>query len=140
VNFRRRSGPQLPQFQITPMIDVVFLLLSFFVSSQLFAQWETSEDIQLPTTTNAQLPDRLPGEIILNIGKDGRVVVNRMQHDETELRALLQRVKDMYPGQSVLLRADKAVPFEHVMRVLDLCRTVDIWNISFATLRAEVAP
>jgi biopolymer transport protein ExbD len=51
--------------------------------------------------------------------------------------ALLSRIVKMFPGQPVLIRADKATDYEHVIHVLDLCRTVDIWNISFATTVAE---
>jgi biopolymer transport protein ExbD len=115
------------------MIDVVFLLLCFFMASQIFSQWETSIDIQLPTADSGNLPDRLPGEIIINIAPDGALIVNRQTLDEASLRALLQRIVRMFPGQPVLIRADKTTPYEHVIRVLNTCKTVDIWNISFAT-------
>jgi biopolymer transport protein ExbD len=133
VNFRTRSKADLPGFQIAPMIDVVFLLLCFFMASQIFSQWETSIDIQLPTADSGNLPDRLPGEIIINIAPDGALIVNRQTLDEASLRALLQRIVRMFPGQPVLIRADKTTPYEHVIRVLNTCKTVDIWNISFAT-------
>jgi biopolymer transport protein ExbD len=118
---------------MTPMIDVVFLLLCFFVTSQLFAQWETEIDITLPTARTGQLPQRLPGEIILNLHADGRVVVNGRDLESDALGAMLQQVASLFPGQPVLLRADKATAYEQVIRVLDLCRQADIWNISFAT-------
>jgi biopolymer transport protein ExbD len=118
---------------MTPMIDVVFLLLCFFVTSQLFAQWETEIDITLPTARTGQLPQRLPGEIILNLHADGRVVVNGRDLEGDALGAMLQQVASLFPGQPVLLRADKATEYEQVIRVLDLCRQADIWNISFAT-------
>jgi len=118
---------------MTPMIDVVFLLLCFFVTSQLFAQWETEIDITLPTARTGQLPQRLPGEIIMNLHEDGRVVVNGRTLGDEDLGAMLQRLAGLFPGQPVLLRADRATDYEHVIRVLDLCRQADIWNISFAT-------
>lgn len=137
MNFRDRYKPELPSFQITPMIDVVFLLLCFFVTSQIFSQWETSIDVQLPTAQNSQVPDRLPGEIIVNVLKDGRTVVNQQELNDAELGALLSRVVGLFHGQPVLIRADKATAYEHIIRVLDVCRRVDIWNVSFATAAAE---
>ena len=118
---------------MAPMMDVVFLLLCFFMTSQLFAQWETEIDVQLPTAETGQLPQRAPGEIIINLRADGTPVVHAQVLDEAALSGLLHRVSDLWPGQPVLIRADRATAYEHVIRVLDACRRADIWNISFAT-------
>ena len=126
-----------PGFQIAPMIDVIFLLLSFFIATQIFSQWETEIDIKLPTAKTGEIPERLPGEIIINVLKDGSMVVNRQRLDEPGLTALLGRIVMLFPGQPVLIRADRATAYEHVIRVLDLCRQSDIWNISFATSADE---
>jgi biopolymer transport protein ExbD len=133
MNFRKRFQTQAPSFQIAPMIDVVFLLLCFFVASQIFSQWEMSIDVQLPTAESAEAPDRLPGEIIINVFKDGSLVVNQQVLDEAGLGALLARIVTLFPGQPVLIRGDRETTYEHIIRVLDICRRVDIWNISFAT-------
>jgi biopolymer transport protein ExbD len=137
MNFRSRSSMTPLGFQMAPMIDVIFLLLCFFVASQIFSQWETEIDIKLPTAKTGEIPQRLPGEIIVNVMADGTTVVNQRMLNEAGLEALLQRVTRLCPGQPVLVRADKATAYEHVIRVLDLCRQADIWNISFATSSAE---
>lgn len=137
MNFRRRHTTQHPGFQIAPMIDVIFLLLCFFVASQIFSQWETEINIKLPTASTGEVPDRLPGEIIINILEDGTVVVNRQALDRSALVSLLDRIAGLFPGQPVLLRADGGTPYEHVIGILDMCRQADIWNISFATTAKE---
>ena len=139
MNFRKRPGLQHPGFQIAPMIDVIFLLLCFFVASQIFSQWETEIDIKLPTARTGEAPDRLPGEVIINVIEDGTVMVNRQILDDDALGELLDRIVDLFPGQPVLIRADKDTAYEHVIRVLDTCRSADIWNISFATTAEEAA-
>lgn len=118
---------------MTPMIDVVFLLLCFFVASQVFSQWEAEIDIALPTAQTSEAPQRLPGEIILNILRDGGVVVNGRSMEPPALADMLKRLATMFPGQPVLIRADRQTAYENVIRVLDMCRQSDIWNISFAT-------
>ncbi|MBW7907635.1 MAG: biopolymer transporter ExbD [Kiritimatiellae bacterium] len=133
MNFRSNAKSEPLAFQMTPMIDVVFLLLCFFVSSQIFAQWETEIDITLPTARTGEVPQRLPGEIIVNILASGEVIVNGRSLDSEQLGSMLSRVVTLFPGQPVLIRADKTTAYEHVIRVLDLCRQADIWNISFAT-------
>lgn len=137
MKFRAQRGLQDPGFQIAPMIDVIFLLLCFFVASQVFSQWETEIDIRLPTAESGDIPERLPGEIIINIREDGTKVVNNQVLEIAELRALLTRIVSMYPGQPVLIRADKFTDYMHVIAVLDLCRLSDLWNISFATSAVE---
>ncbi len=137
MNFRGRSKPVSVGFQLAPMIDIMFLLLCFFIAAQIYAQWETEIDIMLPTAVTGDLPNRLPSEIIVNIRSDGTTVVNQRVLDQEGLGGLLERIVSLYPGQPVLIRADMKTPYEYVIRALDLCRKVDIWNISFATATAE---
>jgi biopolymer transport protein ExbD len=135
MNFQKKTQvPANPGVPLTPMIDVVFLLLCFFVTSQIFAQWETEIDVALPTAATGGMPQRLPGEVIINVLANGTAVVNGQALDDEQLRSMMDRLVALFPGQPVLLRADKATAYEHVVRVLDTCRQADIWNISFATL------
>lgn len=133
MNFRNKQKFSETGFQIAPMIDVIFILLCFFVTTQIFSQWETEIDVKLPTSETGEIPERMPGEIIINILKDGEMVVNGRSLNETELSALLDRIVELFEGQPVLIRADKSTPYEYIIKVLDLCRGSDIWNISFAT-------
>lgn len=140
MNFRRGSKGESVGFQIAPMIDIVFLLLCFFVTSQLFSQWESEIDISLPTAVSSRNTQRMPGEIILNVFGDGRVVVNGRSLADDELASVLKRLAGLFPGQPVLIRADRKTDYEHIVRVLDVCRRADIWNISFATALSEDQP
>jgi biopolymer transport protein ExbD len=124
-------------FQIAPMIDVVFLLLIFFVTSQIYAQWEAEIGIHLPTAKTAEEKPRLQGEIIINVSRDGTIVVSGQTLDDDRLGVVLKRLVSVYPGQPVLIRADRKTAYEQVVRVLDICRRCDVWNVSFATALPE---
>jgi len=137
VNFRGKTKPPNAGFQLAPMIDIMFLLLCFFIAAQIYAQWESEIDIKLPTAATGEIPDRLPSEIIINVRQDGVTVVNQRQLKQEGLSDLLTRIVAIYPGQPVLIRADKRTAYEHVIGILDLCRQVDIWNVSFATSTVE---
>jgi len=139
MNFRGRGKNENVGFQIAPMIDVIFILLAFFIATQIFSHWETEIDITLPTAETGEIPERLPGEIIINVLQSGTITVNRKALGDAELMSLLDRIVEMFPGQPVLIRADRQTAYEHVIRVLDLCRQADIWNISFATSVSEEA-
>lgn len=133
MNFTPANKQELPGFQMTPMIDVVFLLLCFFVTTAVYSQWEYEVDIQLPTAQSAKPPDRLPGEIIVNLAVDGTVKINERAFAPGQLLERFQMLSANFPGHPVVLRSDLRTPYEHVLRVIDLCRQADIDNISFAT-------
>jgi biopolymer transport protein ExbD len=138
MNFRRKS-PELPAFQFTAMIDVVFLLLCFFITTSVFSQWEMEVDVVLPTAQSAKMPDRLPGEVIINLSRDGRISVNQQTLTREDLADRLRRLAQFFPGQSIVIRADKQTSYEQLVGIIDLCRLSDIWNISFATAADEAA-
>ena len=140
MNFRTRSKPEAIAFQIAPMIDFLVVLLCYTLATQIFNQWESEFDVSLPTAKSAEMTQRLPGEIIINVLRDGQVVVNQKPLTATELSSLLNRIVGMFPGQPVLVRADKETAYQHVVKVLDACRMADIWNIAFATISVEEAP
>ena len=138
MKFTKESN-ELPSFQITPMIDVVFLLLTFFVSTSIFSQWETELDIQLPTADSGVVPDRLPGEIIINLDQEGVITVNQHALTPEDLLDKCQRLVKLYPGHPVVIRSDKATRYEHLVAVIDTCRKAGIGNLSFATAMTDEA-
>ena len=125
--------PELPGFQITPMLDVVFLLLTFFVTTSIFSQWENEIDIQLPTAEQGVPPHRLPGEVIVNIDKDGVIIINQQVLTIPELRERCAILSENFPGHPIVLRSDKDTRYEKLMAVIDACGAEGIANISFAT-------
>ncbi len=133
MNFQRQLNSSPPEFQLAPMLDVVFLLLCFFITTAVFSQWEYEVDVQLPTATTGRMPERLPGDIIVNINREGIISVNQVTLTPDALLARLTKLAQLYPGQSVVIRADRATAFDNVMSVIDLCRRADIWNLLFAT-------
>ena len=129
-----RNGQALPESQFTAMIDVVFLLLCFFVTTSVFSQWEMEVDVVLPSAQSSQMPDRLPGEVIVNLSRDGTITINQRKYTPDELRDRLSRLAQLFPGQPVIIRADKDSRTEQLIGIVDVCRSADIWNISFATI------
>ena len=139
MNFRKHAQA-LPQFQMTAMMDIVFLLLCFFVTSAVFSQWECEVDLTLPSAKSGQTSTRLPGEIILNVGRDGAVTINQRSFHGDALEKLLRQVAGYFPGQPVIVRADVQTPYGAFMKVVDACRLAGISNLSLATSDTEAAP
>ena len=63
MRFSQRNRSKAPALALTSMLDVIFLLLCFFVTVSVFSQWESEISIKLPNAKTAEAPERLPGEI-----------------------------------------------------------------------------
>jgi biopolymer transport protein ExbD len=139
MNFRKKTRAALPAIQLTAMMDVIFLLLCFFITTSVFSQWEYEVDISLPAAKTGKVPERLPGEVIINITKDGQVCINQQFLTLDVLKTRLTRLGESFKGQPVVLRADKDTRYENLMNVVDICRQANIWNFSMATTEDKSA-
>jgi biopolymer transport protein ExbD len=139
MTFKRRLNSRPSAMALTSMLDVIFLLLCFFVTVSVFSQWESEISIQLPAAATAEQPSRLPGEIIVNLDRNGAVKVNGKTLALSDLEGRLARISKFYPGQPVIIRADREVKYESLVKVIDTCRAADVWNFSLATAGEETA-
>lgn len=133
MKFSANRASKPAALTLTSMLDVIFLLLCFFVTASVYSQWESEITIQLPSARTSDEPDRLPGEIIANVAKDGKVRVNGKDLSLEDLGARLARIAKFYPGQAVIIRADKDTKYDSLVRVIDTCRAAGVWNFSLAT-------
>lgn len=131
------SAKAKPAIPLAPLIDIVFITLVFWMTLSVFYQLEHELSISVPRAEQSREVVRSPGEIIINIDREGRVVVNQKHFEPAELEAMLKRIAQLYPNQPVIIRADGATRHEHVIRVLDSCASADIWNIAFSTQKEE---
>lgn len=116
------EGPNL-----TPVIDVVFLLLIFFLVATRFDQQEKELDTILPEVAQAEPLSMPPQELVVNVTKEGKFVVMRKELSESELAAMLRQVSEKNPSnQSVLIRGDQESAWKHGVRVMGLCNRARI--------------
>jgi biopolymer transport protein ExbD len=137
VNFRKQAVPEAAGFQIAPMVDIVFLLLIFFLVTWNFARYETELDVKVPTAKEGKESRRSVGEVIINVKNDGTIVINRKTVSAEELGGTLRKISELYPDQAVVLRGDQSADYRHIVAVLDICRAANIWNVAFATGRPD---
>ncbi len=137
MNFRARAQPESSGFQIAPMIDIVFLLLIFFLVTWNFSKDEMELDVQVPTAREGKESRRAVGEVILNVKADGSVIMNRRELNTEELQVALSKIQKLYPDQAVVLRGDETTEYSRIVEVLDVCRSANIWNVAFATSKPQ---
>ena len=133
MKFSAGKRSKAPALALTSMLDVIFLLLCFFVTVSVFSQWESEISIKLPNASTGEQPERLPGEIIVNLAKDGTIRVNGTSLTLDDLQSRLKKISKFYPGQPVIIRADRDTKYESLVAVIDSCRAADVWNFSLAT-------
>lgn len=127
------SALEEPEINLTPMIDVVFLLIIFFMVGTQFSNRERKYDIDLPTVAEAAPLTELPDELIINVYSDGRVLLGDKQVSLTELQQDLTKAHGNYADQGVVIRGDGAGPYQHIADVLSVCQKVQIKKITLAT-------
>lgn len=136
MNLRRHAKPEVFGFQIAPMVDILLVLLVFFIVTWNFALSENEITVKIPTATNAAEQKPYVGQVVVNVKADGSIVFNRKPITPEDLLAKLQELARLFPDQAVILRGDQSVDYKFIVNVLDLCREANIWNIAFATNKA----
>ena len=137
MNLRRRAKPEVFGFQIAPMVDILLVLLVFFIVTWNFALSENELDVKIPNAAHAKEPQPQVGQVVVNVRVDGSIVMNRKTLTPVELGAKLKELARLYPDYAVILRGDQNVNYKHIVDVLDICRTANIWNVAFATGKTE---
>lgn len=128
------KGSALGALSLTPLVDVVFLLLIFFLVASKFEEQERELDVVLPQASEARPLVSKPRELFVNVDRQGAFFVDGRQLDQAELLAALNRAWANNPGrQSVVIRADKRCPWEFVVAVMNLCNKANIRDYRVTT-------
>lgn len=129
----QRQHTRQPSFgaglNVTPLIDMVFILLIFFVVNSSFVK-ETGVEVDRPTAQTAERQDQ--AGILIAITKDGEVWIEQQQVDVRAVRGHVERLHAESPEASALILADKRSETGLVMQVLDQARLAGIARVAVA--------
>ena len=137
MKFRKRAAPNILGFQIAPMVDILLVLLCFFIVTWSFARKENELDVKVPSAQNAKESNPVVNQTVLNVKSDGSVVWNRKTIALPELSAKLKELSGLFPDYAIIVRGDERAPFLFIAKVLDTCRQANIWNVAFATAKVQ---
>jgi len=134
MRLRRRSGEE-PSVNLTPLIDVVFLLLIFFMVSTTFER-EAEIKIELPEASakKQEQPERAIVEVLID--SRGRYFVNGQELINTQLETLKRAMRKAAPGgesPQVLLSADRSTPFQAVVTAMDAAGQLGFVQVAIST-------
>jgi biopolymer transport protein ExbD len=135
MNLRGRAMPQHPGIQLAPLVDVLLLLLIFFLMTWNAARNENELDVKVPKASSAKEKMAPIGDVIVNVKADGNVVVNRRTLSGPELTELLKGLVQLSSDQAVVIRGDEAGAYKNIVNVLNICSEAGVTNVAFATAK-----
>jgi biopolymer transport protein ExbD len=121
-----------PSINLTSMLDIVMLLIIFFMVSTKFAEEERQTGIQLPSVSENFALSGQPDEIVVNVDVDGKVKVQNEDLTLDSLRIMLDAARFAFPNQAVVIRGDGRCEYQIVMDVFSTCKEAGIKNVSVA--------
>jgi biopolymer transport protein ExbD len=137
IKRRKREQPE-EEFQMAPMIDMVFLLLVFFMCVSSLAQSEKPEAVKdLPESHASEVPDDVSGRGIISVMTDGSLYLGAATISLEELKTRIGGEIKKNPELQITVRADKATPFGEVKKVLKACAEVGAYEVIYATFQAS---
>jgi biopolymer transport protein ExbD len=138
----RRRGEEDEDFSLplTPLIDIVFLLIIFFLLATTFVEAEKDIAIQLPPAATGRERLKAGESMVVNVHRDGTLVVMGRVVTSDEFFEELRSAWDRDPFTAVVVRGDRAASHGTIVEVLDLCKKARIRNISVATFERADGP
>jgi biopolymer transport protein ExbD len=135
MNLRSRGQLHHPGIQLAPLVDVLLLLLIFFLLTWNAARNENELDVKVPKASAAKDKPAPIGDVVVNVKTDGNVVVNRRTLTSAELTELLKGLVQLNSEQAVVIRGDEAGAYKNIIGVLNICTEAGVTNVAFATAK-----
>ena len=120
---------------LTPMIDIVFLLIIFFMVGTKFSELSEAErniSLNVPEVQNAKALTAAPKKRVINVFEDGKVTLDDVPLSLQELSNELTEAKEQYKGLGVIVRGDAAAFYQHVADVLAACNNAEINDLGIS--------
>ncbi|MDH5305850.1 MAG: biopolymer transporter ExbD [Myxococcales bacterium] len=126
---RSRGGEDESEINLTPMLDVVFIMLIFFIVTASFVK-ESGIDVNRPDAATAEKKER--GNILVAISGNNQIWIDKRQVDPRALRANIERLHAENPQGAVVIQADRESKNGLLVKVMDAARLAGVFNVSIA--------
>ncbi len=126
---------------LTPMIDIVFLLIIFFMVGTKFSELNDIERdiaLQVPQVTDAQALTSAPRKRVINVFQDGRIILDKKSVTIDELQNELANARQQYQKLGVVIRGDADSRYQNVANVIATCRKADITDLNISVSGVKV--
>ncbi|AEF04487.1 biopolymer transporter ExbD [Alteromonas sp. KS69] len=128
-HFQNLVDEEEAAIDMTPMLDVVFIMLIFFIVTASFVK-EAGIDVNRPEAATAVKKDR--ANILIAISDKGEIWINKRRIDERAVQANIERLHAENPQGTVVIQADKESTTETLIKVMDASRAAGVFDVSIA--------
>lgn len=128
-HFQNLIDEEEAAIDMTPMLDVVFIMLIFFIVTASFVK-EAGIDVNRPDAATAVKKDR--ANILIAISDKGEIWINKRRIDERAVQANIERLRAENPQGSVVIQADKKATTDVLIKVMDASRSAGLYDVSIA--------
>jgi biopolymer transport protein ExbD len=132
MKLKRRQQPE-EGFQMAPMIDMVFLLLVFFMCVSSMADAVKSIELDLPESQESKVPEDLADRGTVSVDVEGNTYLGQQRVNSTQIQAAIKELVARRPDARVVVRADKGTEFRFVRQVLRDCAAAGAYEVIYAT-------
>ena len=128
----RDEGSGEPGIQLAPLVDIVFLLLVFFLIATTYVDEERDLTLVLPRAAVGEKSGPRLERILLNVRPDGSVLLGNRRLGRRELYRALVKARRESPSIPVVLRGDRSTSHGDIVKVLSICQRARIRNVAVA--------
>lgn len=125
-----RPTKAIGALSITPLIDIVFLLLIFFLVSSRYENEEPQLDLNLPQVSEALPASVQPQELVISVNDQGQYFIDGQFRQLEQVEQIITRAHTNNRTQTVVIRGDKQAAWQHVVMVINLCQKIGIQDYS----------
>jgi biopolymer transport protein ExbD len=124
-------------FQMAPMIDMVFLLLVFFMCVSVLAQADKTIELALPESSESQVADSFSNRGKISLDGEGKIFISAQNLTLEEMQNKIKEAIKMNPELKVQIRADKETHYDKIKEVLKACAEVGAYEVIFSTYQSR---
>lgn len=135
----RTQLDEQPSLNLTSMIDVLFLLIIFFMVGTKFTEMERKIGLKVPQVSNVDALTSAPEKKVVNVYRDGQITLDQETLTLDELSRKLSAARSQYEDLGVLVRGDGSGEFQYVADVLNACRKAGITELGVAVTTEKPA-
>ncbi len=149
MKLRRRQDPEMA-VEMTPMIDMVFLLLVFFMVAATMSQVDLTPEVELPVAPKANVPDDLRNRGTINllpigaetpqgntVTEEAPFMVSGRLVADAELSEVIAERRSLEPDLRVYMRIDRKTDFKYVRRGIKACADAGVFDVIFASFQSK---